>query len=161
MIKKYFNKNLIMSAEEEERFELSNRCWIGDKLFYVGDDKVRDHCHITGKHRGAAHWSCNINLKLSKKIPVTFHNLRGYESHLIIKEIGNFDVKVFVIPNGLEKYMAFTINKNLVFIDSMQFMNSSLDLLVKKLSDNDFKYLSEEFRGDFLKLVKQKGAYPY
>ena len=57
--------------------------------------------------------------------------------------------------------MAFTINKNLVFIDSMQFMNSSLDALVKNLSDSDFKYLSEEFSGEFLKLVKQKGVYPY
>ena len=53
--------------EEEERFQLSNSCWICDKLFDVGDDKVRYHCHITGKYRGAAHWSCNINLKLSKK----------------------------------------------------------------------------------------------
>ena len=63
--------------------------------------------------------------------------------------------------NGLEKYMAFIINTNLVFIDSMQFMNSSLDSLVEHLSDNDFKYLSEEFSGEFLKLVKQKGVYPY
>ena len=57
--------------------------------------------------------------------------------------------------------MAFTINANLVFIDSMQFMNSSLVSLVKKLSDNDFKYLSEEFSDEFLELVKQKGVYPY
>ena len=54
MIKKHFNKYLIISAEEEERFQLSNSCWICDKLFDVGDDKVRDHCHITGKYRGAA-----------------------------------------------------------------------------------------------------------
>ena len=120
-----------MSAEEEERFQLSNSCWSCDKLFDVGDDKVRDHGHITGKYRGAAHRSCNINLKLTKKIPVIFHNLRGYDSHLIIKEISKFDVKVSVIPNGLEKYMAFTINTNLVFIDSMQFINSSLNSLVK------------------------------
>ena len=57
--------------------------------------------------------------------------------------------------------MAFTINEKLVFIDSMQFMNSSLDALVINLSDNDFKYLCEEFSGEFLKLVKQKGVYPY
>ena len=85
MVKKHFNKNLIMSSEEEEKFQLINSCWICDKLFDIGDDKVRDHCHITGKYRGAAHWSCNVNLKLSKKIPVIFHNLRGYNSHLIIK----------------------------------------------------------------------------
>ena len=56
-----------MYAEEEERFQLSNSCWICDKLFDVRDDKVRDHCHITRKYRGAAHWSYNINLKLTKK----------------------------------------------------------------------------------------------
>ena len=116
---------------------------------------------MTGKYRGAAHWSCNVNLKMSKKIYVIFHNLKGYGSHLIIKELRKFDVKISVIPNGLEKYMAFTINKNIVFIDSMQFMNSSLDSLVKNLMDEDFKYLSEEFSGELSKLVKEKGVYPY
>ena len=95
------------------------------------------------------------------KIPVIFHNLRGYDSHLILKKVGKFDVKVNVIPNGLEKHMAFTINKNLVFIDSMQFMNSCLGSLVKNLPDNDFKYLSEKFSGEVLELVKEKGVYPY
>ena len=61
----------------------------------------------------------------------------------------------------MKKFMAFTINTNLVFIGSMQFMNSSLASLVKDLSGNDFKYLSEEFSGEFLKLVKQKGVYLY
>ena len=76
--------------------------------------------------------------------------------------MGKFDVKVNVIPNGLEKYMGFTINKNLVFIDSMQFMKSSLDSsLIQNLSDNDFKYLFEKFSVKLLKLVKQKGVYPY
>ena len=75
--------------------------------------------------------------------------------------MSKFNVKVSVIPNGLEKYMAFTFNRNLVFIDSMQFMNSSLDSLVKNLSDNDFKDLSKEFSGEILKLVKQKGVYLY
>ena len=161
VMRKYFNKNLVMSFDEEEIFQLSNKCWICDKLFDAGDEKVRDHCHITGKFRGATHFSCHANFKLSKKLPVIFHNLRGYDSHLIIKEISNFDVKVKVIPNGLEKCMAFTVNKNLIFIDSMQFMNSSLDSLVKNLMDEDFKYLSEEFSGKFLEIVKEKGVYPY
>ena len=72
-----------MSAEEEEeegKIQLSNSCWICNKLFDVGDEKVRGHCHITGKYRGAAHFSCNDNLKLSKKVPVIFQNLRGYDS---------------------------------------------------------------------------------
>ena len=74
--------------------------------------------------------------------------------------MSKFDVKVSVIPNGLEKYMAFTFNKNLIFIDSMLFMNSSLDKLGKNLTGKDFVFLSEEFSGELLKLVKEKGIYP-
>ena len=74
--------------------------------------------------------------------------------------ISKFDVEISIIPNGLEKYMAFTINKNLVFINSMQFMNFSSDILVKNLPNNNFKHLSQEFNGEQLKLVKQ-GVYPY
>ena len=70
---------------------------------------------------------------MSKKVPVIFHNLKGYDSHLIFKELIKFNVKISVIPNGSEKYMAFTLNRNLVFIDSMQFMNCSLDSLIKNL----------------------------
>ena len=72
-----------------------------------------------------------------------------------------FDVKIKVIPNGLEKYMAFFLNKKLVFIDSMQFMNSSLDKSAKNLSDKYFKYLIEEFGSKNLELLKQKGTYRY
>ena len=85
----------------------------------------------------------------------------GYESHLIFRELNKFDVKIDAIPNGLEKNMTFSLSKNLVFIDSMQFMNSSLEKLVKNLSDNDFKYLTEEFGSKNLELLKQKDAYPY
>ena len=62
---------------------------------------------MAGKFGGAAHGSCNINLQLTKKVPVIFHNLEGYNSHLIFNELDKFDVKISVIPNGLEKYMAF------------------------------------------------------
>ena len=70
-------------------------------------------------------------------------------------------MKIDLIPNRLEKYMAFILNKNLVFIDSMQFMNSSLEKLVKNLSDDDFKYLTKEFGSKNLELLKQKDAYRY
>ena len=106
VMKERFNKNVIMSEEQEE-FQSSNVGWICEKLIDDDDEKVRDHCHISGKFRGAAHWSCNINLQLTKKVPVIFHNLRGYDSHLIFNELDKFDVKIKVIPNGLEKYMAF------------------------------------------------------
>ena len=75
-----------------------------------------------------------------------------------MQEISKFDVELSVISNRLEKYMAFTIIKNLIFIDNMQFINSSLDVLVKNLTYNGFKHLSQEFNGNLLKLVKQKGA---
>ena len=149
-----------MSAEENELFEMTNICWICSNLIENTDNKVRDHCHITGKYRGAAHYSCNINLKLTKKVPAIFHNLKGYDSRVIFKELRKFNgLKISVIPNGLERYMRFTLNKNLIFIDSMLFMNSSLDKLVKNLSDKDFKYLGEEFSDEQLKLVKEKGIY--
>ena len=89
--------------------------------------------HTTGKFRGAAHWSCNKNLQLTKKVPVVFHNLGGYGSHLTFFEHKKFDEKIYAIPNRLEKYMAFILTKNIVFIDSMQLMNSSLEKLVKNL----------------------------
>ena len=87
--------------------------------------------------------------------------MRGCDSHLIFNELDKLDVKINVIPNGLEKYMAFFLNKNLVFIDSMQFMNSSLNKLVKNLSGEDFKYLVEELGSENLEPLKQKGDYPY
>ena len=103
------------------------------------------------------------NLLLTKNVPIIFHNLKGYDSHLIFRELNKFDVKISVTPNGTEKYMAFFffLNKNLVFIDSMQFMSFGLDKLVKNLTDEDFKYLVEEFGSKNLGLLKQKGAYPY
>ena len=125
------------------------------------DEKFRDNCHVTERFRDAAHWSCNINLQLTKKVSVIFHNLRGYDSHVVLYELKKFDVKVDVIPNRLEKYMALMINKNLAFIDSMQVMNYRLEKLVKNLLDTDFKYLTQEFGSDNLELLKQKDAYPY
>ena len=80
VMKKHFNKNLMMS-EEEGQFQSSNTCWICEKLIDDDDEKVRDHCHVTGKFRGAAHCNCNINLQLTKKVFVVFHNLRGYDGH--------------------------------------------------------------------------------
>ena len=107
VMKKHFNKNLIMSEEEEHLFQQSSSCWICKKLIDNDEEKVRDHCHVTGKFRGAAHRNCNVNFQLTKKVPVIFHNLRGYDSHLIFCELNKFDVKIDVIPNRLEKYMTF------------------------------------------------------
>ena len=90
IIKKHFNKNLIMSEEEEDLFQQSNNCWVCGKIINDDDEKVRDHCHVTGKFRGAAHWDCNINFELTKRIPVIFHNLKGYDSHIIFSKLHRF-----------------------------------------------------------------------
>ena len=85
----------------------------------IDDDiKVRVHCHITRKYRSSAHRDCNINVKLNHNIPVVFHNLKNYDSHLIMQELGKFNLKINVVPNGLEKYVSFSINNKLSFIDS-------------------------------------------
>ena len=107
IMKKYFSKNLIMSEKEEEQFQPSNICWISEKLIDDDDEKIRDHCYVTGKFRCAAHWSCNINLQLTKKVPVLSHNLRGYDIHLTFCELKKIDMKINVIRNRLEKHMAF------------------------------------------------------
>ena len=96
-----------MSEEEEYLFQQSNICWNCKKLIGNDDEKVRDHCHITEKLRGAAHWDCNINFQLTVKVPVIFHNLKGYDSHSIFSELYKFNLKINIIPNGLEKCIAF------------------------------------------------------
>ena len=103
VVKKHFCKHLIMSEEEEEQFQSSNTCC---NSLMITMNKL-EIIVIAGKFRGSTHWSCNINIQLTKKVPVIFHNLRGYDSHLIFCELNKFDVKIDVIPNRLEKYMAF------------------------------------------------------
>ena len=99
VMKKHFNKNLIMSELEEKQIQSSNTCYICEKLIDDNDEKVRDHCHITGKFRVTSHWSFNINLQLTKNVSAIFHNLRGYDSHLIFYELKYFEVKIDIIPN--------------------------------------------------------------
>ena len=80
-------------------------------MFAAGDNKVRDHHHVTRKEKSFVHWSCNTNLKLTKKFPVMFHIFKGYDSHLIIKEFCKFDIKIEGIPNGLENTWLLQLTK--------------------------------------------------
>ena len=109
---------------------------------------------------GSANRDCNINLRLNQKIPVVFHNLKNYNFHLIMQELGKSNPKISVIPNGWEKYLSFTVNNKLSFIGSFQFLSSSLDNFVKNLNKHGFKYLNQEFDKKKLDLDKQKGFYP-
>ena len=152
-MKKHFNKELAMTKEDNENFKNSTKCWICNNNYVDNYAKLRDHSHITEKYRGSARRDCNINLKLNHKIFIVFHNLKN-DSNLTKQELDKFNLKVSVIRNGLEKYMSFTINDKLSFIDSFQFLISSLDSLIKNLNKDDFKYLSQEFGNNVLYLVK-------
>ena len=178
IIKKHFNKPLEMTEENEIDFKKAIKCHICDQQYTDKDIRVRDHCHITGKFRGSAHQDCNLKLRIKPatiKIPVLFHNLRGYDSHFIMQQIGEIAKKhsyknkrgeechmnINCIPNNMEKYMAFMLGNNLVFLDSFQFMSSSLDNLTKNLPDDAFKYTQQVFIKEQFNLMKQKGIYPY
>ena len=177
-MKKHFNKPLKMTEENETDFQKTTKCYICDLQYTDKDIRVRDHCHITGEFRGSAHQDCNLKLRIKPeniKIPVIFHNLRGYDSHFIMQQIGEIAKKhayknkrgeechmnINCIPNNMEKYMAFMLGNHLIFLDSFQFMSSSLDNLIKNLPDNAFKYTQQEFQDEQLNLMKQKGIYPY
>ena len=178
IIKKEFNKPLNMTKENEKEFQKADECHICNKKYTNQDIRVRDHCHITGKYRGSAHQECNLQLRLNPdkiKIPVIFHNLRGYDSHFIMQEIGaivkdyeytNKDGKkcqmnINAIPNNMEKYMAFMLGNHLTFLDSFQFMSSSLEKLVGNLPKESLKYTSKMFKGTKFDLMIRKGVYPY
>ena len=125
VMKKHFNIELVMTNKDNEDFKNSTKCWICDNDYIDPDVKVRTHCNIAGKYGGSVHRDFNINLTFNHKIPVVFHNLKSYDSHPIMQELGKLNFKISVIPNGLENYMRFTISNKLSFIDSFQFLCSS------------------------------------
>ena len=138
-----------LTKEEEDNYSKENTCYICKKDFN-NDTKVRDHCHFTGKCRGAAHNTCNLRYKIPKNIPVIFHNGSTYDYHFIIKELacefhGNFEC----LGENTEKYITFSVpikkkidSKNIditykiKFIDSFRFIATSLSKLVDNLTDN-------------------------
>ena len=176
IMRENFNKPLQMTNRDEEAFGKATHCHICERKYKPADGEnilVRDHCHITGKYRGSAHKNCNLKLQISAekiKIPVIFHNLKGYDSHFIIQQLGELisdsqkqqPISIDVIPCNAEKYMAFYINNHLSFIDSFQFMSSSLEKLAGNLSEEGFIYTKEYFTDERqFQLMKEKGVYPY
>ena len=146
-----------MTTNDEERYQNSQVCWICNEKINKGKDKERDYCYITGKFRGATHKKCNLKLKIPGKLPVIFHNLGGYDRHVIFKELNNFDdIDIQVITKKSEKYMSIIVNRNIVFLDSNQFYKGKLDNHASNLEDNDCKHLLSEFSIDKLELLKGK-----
>ena len=175
-----------LSPNELKQFNEATKCWICNEEFddtadekgYKKNKKVKDHCHYTGRFRGAAHNSCNLNYKKPNFIPVVFHNLSGYDSHLFIKNLGFTDGTIDCIPNNEEKYISFTkntvvgsytnkegkdkpIKHKIRVIDSFKFMSDSLESLVNNLPYDAFNILEKYYEGEKLSLVKRKGFYPY
>ena len=171
------NEKMIITEEEEEQFKQASNCWICGKLLNL-KDRVRDHCHYTGRYRGAAHNICNLKYSKPNNISVFFHNLTGYDSHLFIKKLGVTEGNIDCIPNNEENYISFsktiktgeytnkkgeTKNKyfKIVFKDSLKFMASSLEALVNNLPDGALNNLEKYFTPEQVKLLKQKGFFPY
>ena len=149
IINNHFNKKLKMKIEDENNYKNSQICWICNEN--INKDKVRYHSQITGKYRGAAHNQCNLKLKIPRKLPIIFHNLQGYDGHIILKELNNFDhIDIQVIPKTSEKYMCIIVNRNIVFLDSNQFYKGKLDNHASNLEDKYFKHLMSEFPIDKL-----------
>ena len=172
-----------LSSEEWKKFNESEVCWLCRGKF--GEKpKVRDHCHYTGKFRGAAHQSCNLKFQRPKFTPVFLHNLQNYDAHLFVRALGLMDevLKIKCIPNNDEKYISFSLEFELKrikkwdfekkdcieivlkheirFLDSFKFTLAGLESLVKNLSLEDMKETSRFF-GKKIDLVSRKGIYPY
>ena len=195
-----FPKKMIFTKDDAKKYAVTTTCHICEKEFkgkptdhchvterkkrnciICNEDlddgtKVRDHCHLTGKFRGAAHNGCNLNYQVPKFIPVVFHNLSGYDSHLFIKKLRS--KKVSCIPKNDENYISFsadvivdkftdkqgkekTVTRSLRFIDSFRFMPSSLDALVKNLSEEQCTNLSKFYHSSQFDFLRRKGVYPY
>ena len=159
------DKRMIFTHQNAAEFQAAFECYICKKKFVRESEKVRDHCHITGNYRGAAHSRCNLQLQKTYKIPVFFHNWRGYDSHLIVHKLPNYpEMNVNIIGQSMEKYLILNWGSHIVFKDSLQFMNCSLEKLVANLLKSgreNFKQVLAAYSGTQVDLLLRKGVYPY
>ena len=171
---------------EKERYNEETSCWICKKEFGENEEKVKDHCHYTGRYRGAVHNECNLKYRKPDFTPVIFHNLSGYDSHLFIKNLGFSEGNIDCIPNNEEKYISFSKKikvgtywkialyadgdifyeqkpkyHTIRFIDSFKFMATSLEKLVNNLPEDDCINLGSYYSGNKFNLLARKGVYPY
>ena len=144
------NKTMIFNDEDKRKYEKSTVCHICEKTILKNEEhipkkdrlgsKVRDHCHLTGKFRGAAHSKCNLAYRVPHFIPVFFHNLEGYDSHLLMQKLGKYvQHKITCIAKSMEKYISFNMGR-IRFLDSCNFMSESLGNLVNNLATDGDKY---------------------
>ena len=168
-------KPMYLTKEEKKSFKQAEYCHICEED--LGEYKVRDHNHFTGKYRGAAHIKCNLNCRKPRILPVIFHNLQGYDAHLFIKQLAKIPGKLDCIPSTEEKYISFSkhvkvgyyisrkgkkcsITFEIRFIDSFKFLQTSLSNLVSNLQPEDFINTKRKFKHN-TQLLTRKGVYPY
>ncbi len=184
-------KPMIITDLEKNQYEKSDSCYacgIQFKATRINEKtkrkekivKCRDHCHVTGKYRGAACDKCNLRMRVPKFVPVLFHNLEGYDAHLFVKSLGLEEGDIKCIPKTDEKYISFSKNipmetivlddgkektdcLEMRFLDSFKFTLKSLDSLVKTLGEDQFKTLTSQMsvKPESLGLLKRKGVFPY
>ena len=169
-------KPLRLTRQEQLSFDKAGDCHICKKELL--SDKVRDHCHFSGKYRGAAHNGCNLQCRKPMILPVIFHNLQGYDEHLFIKQLACLPGELDCIPSTEEKYISFSkkikvdeyrsrrngemipLYFEIRFIDSFKFLQTSLANLVSNLQQDDFHSTKEIF-SENVDLLTRKGVYPY
>ena len=185
-IKKCYRINMqdlqmIFTPKDQKDFQSATICHICEQDLFKDKEtgqilKVRDHCHFTGEYRGAAHNQCNLKCKKPLILPVIFHNLQGYNSHLFIKQLAKVSGDLSCIPSTEEKYISFSKKKIKVdeyfskkigkllpkkfeirFIDSFKFLQTSLANLVSNLQPSDFKNLNRAIKSN----TSHQGVYPY
>ena len=172
----YEKKDMIpLTKKEEENHNNQKVCYICKKTFDTNDKKnykVRNHCHYTGKYRGAAHNMYNLRYKVPKEIPIVFHNGSTYDYHFIIKElVKEFDGNFECLGENTEKYITFSVpirkkieNKNIEitykikFIDSYRFISMSLSKLIDNSSEglHNNKCLDCKSCLDYIKTKNEK-----
>ena len=179
-----YRREMVYTNEDRIKHENSSMCSICSESLTDENgkvDKVRDHCHLTGRYRGAAHNSCNLQHRLPKFTPVLFHNLSGYDAHLFIRNLGVSEGDIRCIPSNEEKYISFgkmiKVRKTRMdkgkpveieerheirFIDSFKFMASGLGALASNLEDDSCKNLKKTYMDESkFRLLRRKGVFPY
>ena len=160
-----FETIILKKPEQKDRQKAKQQtdCYLCKKPLLQKNfrDAVKDHCHITGKYRGAAHNQCNLKLRINPKtdqIPVVFHNLRGYDAHHLMQAMANLQKDVKCVANNMEKYITISVD-GLRFIDSLNFLQGRLESLVEATPKEALKITSTLSNGS--DLLYKKGIYPY
>ena len=184
------DRPMLMTEEEQGTFDNATQCWICNNDF-VDDNKVRGHCHYTGKFRGAAHGKRNLALKKDKTVPVGFLNGTKYDFHLLVRELGRVNGHIRTIARNSEQYIsvekAVRISETIVvdnngapkldkktgepltkkdtwyirLVDTLGFLQASLANCVKTFPRCEFKMLKQGFGDENFDLLMRKGVFPY